>query len=321
MHQIVAYIALSIVLLIATFPADAQVAKRAFRIGYLGNFRPSVESTHQDPFFLGLREQGWIEGQNIMIERRYWGNIMGQLPGLVDELVRLKVDLIAASTGMAALLAKKATTTIPIVVIGAADAVALGLVDSLARPGGNVTGMTSNSPDVIPKQLKLLKEILPKVSRVAVLTCPRERSKQWIEVQPAAQVLKMYPQFLDIRGPEDSAPAFQEAIRQHADALLVLNCPLIPSSETTELTTKSRLPAIYGHRRFMEAGGLMMYGASGLSRQAAVYVDKILRGVRPADLPVQQPVKFELVINLKTAKQVGVTIPSEMLMWADEVIR
>ena len=326
MKKKIIHFALGAMLLVGLFPVDAQQAKKVFRIGYLGNARPAAGLTLKDPFFLGLREHGWIEVQNIVIERRYWENRIEQLPALVDELIRLNVDLIVTSTGAAALAAKKATTIIPIVMIGSADAVAQGLVASLARPGGNVTGMTAITPDVTAKQLKLLKEAFPKVSRVAVLTCPRRGleggSRSWIEVQAPAQVLKMYPQFLDVRGPEDIVGAFQEAIRKRADALLVLSCPMIPSSETVDLATKSRLPAMYGHRRFVEPGGLIMYGASeaDLSRQAAVYVDKILRGAKPADLPVQQPLKFELVINLKSAKQIGVTIPPEVLFWADEVI-
>jgi putative ABC transport system substrate-binding protein len=328
MKKSVAWLALGMTLLTVKFPVEAQQAKKIFRIGYLGNIRPAAGSTLDDRFFQGLYDHGWIEGKNIVVERRYWDNRVELLPALVDELVRLKMDLIVTTTGAAALAAKKATTIIPIVMIGSPDAVAMGLVKSLARPGGNVTGMTAILRDIAAKQLKLLKEAFPKISRVAVLTCPRQglehnSPREWAEeVQAAAQVLKIHPQFLDVRGPEDIVGAFQAATRERADAMLVLACPLIPSSETVDLAIKNRLPAMYGHRRFIESGGLMMYGANGaeLPRQAAVYVDKILRGAKPADLPVQQPMKFVLVINLKTAKLTGVTIRPEVLFWADEVI-
>jgi putative ABC transport system substrate-binding protein len=328
MKKSFAWLALGMTLLTVKFLAEAQQAKKIFRIGYLENARPDSGSNLKDPFFLGLRELGWIESQNIVIERRYWENRREQLPALVDELIRLKVDLIVTTTGMGALVAKKTTTIIPIVMTGSADAVALGLVDSLARPGGNVTGITGLSPGVIGRRLELLKVAFPKVTRVAVLTCPREglehgSTRQWTAaVQGTAPLLKLDPQFFDIRGPEYLVDGFQAAMRKRADALFVMPCPLIPSSETVDLAIKSRLPAMFADRRFVEFGGLMMYGPkrADTSRQAAVYVDNILRGAKPADLPVQQPIKFELVINLKTAKLIDVTIPPEVLFWADEVI-
>jgi putative ABC transport system substrate-binding protein len=314
------------ILLISICAVQAQQTNKVFRIGYLGNERPAAGSTEKDPFFQALRNYGWIEGQNIVIERRYWDNQIERLPAIADELVRLKVDLIVTSTGQGGRYAMKATSTIPIVLAGSGDAVAYGLVASLAQPGGNVTGVTSIAPDVNEKQLKLLKEAFPMISRVAVLMCPVSGSPnppQWSATNAAARVLKIDLLPLEIRGPDDIMGAFRSANRERADALFVLNCMRIPPAETVDRANRSRLPAMYSTRSFVRAGGLMMYGANQreLSRQAAVYVDKILRGAKPADLPVQQPLKFELVVNLKTAREIGVKIPPEVLMWADQVIQ
>jgi putative ABC transport system substrate-binding protein len=281
----------------------------------------------ESAFFQGLREHGWIEGQNIAIERRYWENRADRLPALADELVRLKVDVIVTITGSAALAVKKVTRTVPIVMTGSADAVTQGLVASLARPGGNVTGLTNISPDIAGKQLDLLTETFPRISRVAALGCPasggtvgdRRRS----EMEAAAQVLKLHLQFLELSSPEKIESALRAATRERADALFVSDCSIFPAVETVELVAKTKLPAIYPTSRFAEAGALMVYGPSGtdLARRAAIYVDKILKGAKPADLPVEQPTKFELVINLKVAKQIGLTIPPNVLARADRVIR
>jgi putative tryptophan/tyrosine transport system substrate-binding protein len=303
-----------------------QMGGKVARIGYLGNDRSPSAMPREKAFLQSLREHGWIEGQNIVIERRYWENRGDRLPGLADEMIRLKVDVIVTSSGTAARAVKNATRTIPIVMVTSADAVTQQLVASLARPGGNVTGLTNISTDLIGKQLELLKEAFPKVSRVAVLYCPASggsvAEKRWSEIEAAAQALKVLLQPLEVSGPEEIDAALRAATRARADALFIHDCSVIPA-KTTELVAKTKLPAIYPTSRFAEAGALMVYGPSGvdLARRAATYVDKILRGAKPADLPVEQPTKFELVINLKTAKQIGLTIPPNVLARADKVIR
>jgi putative tryptophan/tyrosine transport system substrate-binding protein len=309
------------------FPVQAQQpAERAARIAYLGNEQSPSASPREIAFLQGLRDHGWVEGQNILIERRYWENRSERLPALAGELVRLKVDIIVTTTGSAALAVKKATRTIPIVMTASADAVSQELVASLARPGGNVTGLTNITPDLAGKQLEILKEAFPKISRVAVFYCPPSGGtvgdKRKSEMDAAALVLKVRLQSLEVSGPEKIESALRAATRERADALFVSDCSVIPPN-TAELVAKTRLPAIYSTSRFAEAGALLVYGPSGidLARRAATYVDKILKGAKPADLPVEQPKKFEFIINLKTAKQIGVTIPPNVLARADKVIR
>jgi putative tryptophan/tyrosine transport system substrate-binding protein len=320
--------ALPALILTIIHPAQAQQATGKFaRIGYLGSDRSPAAMPREIVFFQGLREQGWIEGQNILIERRYWENRSERLPALAEEMIQLKVDIIVTTTGTAALAVKKATRTIPIVMTASADAVNQGLVASLARPGGNVTGMTNVSPDLAGKQLELLKEAFPRVSRVAVLYCPGSGGlvgeRRLSEMEGAARILKMRLQSLEVSGHEKIERALRAATRERAGALFVSDCSIFPAVETVELVGKTKLPAIYPTSRFAEAGGLMMYGPSGedLARRAATYVDKILKGAKPADLPVQQPTKFEFIINLKAAKQIGVTIPPNVLARADKVIK
>jgi ABC-type uncharacterized transport system substrate-binding protein len=312
-----------------SLPAEAQ-QPRTVRIGYLGS--SSGLTAGEKDFVEELRRRGWIEGQNLVIDRRYWENQIYRLPAQAAELVRLKVDIIVTSTGTAAKAAKKATNIIPIVMISSADAVTQGLVISLARPGGNVTGLTTVSPWVTGKRLELMKEAFPKASRVAFLSCVVSRAgligrgtgeKQWNEAQDAAGVQKIHLLRVPMHGPEETKGALEMVIRERADALFVSDCVSVPAVEFIELAAKSRLPAIYPNRQFVKRGGLMSYGAdqSESHRRAAYFVDTILKGANPADLPVEQPTKFELVINLKTARQIGVTIPQEVLMWADEVIK
>ena len=314
-------------MLFAALPLEAQQPlAKIVRIGFLGTDRSAGSHAREKAFLQGLREHGWIEGENIMIERRYWENRRERLPELADEMVRLKLEIIVTTSGSAALAVKKATRSIPIVMTASADAVTQGLVASLARPGGNVTGLTNISPDMAGKQLEVLKEAFPTVSRVAVLACPASggavAEKRSNEIEAAARALKLHAQFLEVSGPEKINMALQAATREHADALFVHDCSVIPA-KTVELIAKTRLPAIYPTSRFAEAGGLMMYGPSGtdLSRRAANYVDKVLKGAKPADLPVEQPTKFEFVINLKAAKQIGLTIPPHVLARADKVIK
>ncbi len=318
---------LGALILALCLPVQAQQrADKAARIGYLGLEQSSSVSPREKAFLDGLRDHGWIEGQNILIERRFWANRADRLPVLAGELVRLKVDIIVTTTGSAALAVKKATHTIPVVMTASADAVTQGIVASLARPGGNVTGLTNISPDLAGKQLELLKEAFPKISRVANLFCPSSggtvSDKRKTEAEAAARVLKVRLQHLEVSGPEKIESALRAATRERADALFVSDCSVIPP-QTVELVAKTRLPAIYSTSRFAEAGALLVYGpnAIDLARRAATYVDKILKGTKPADLPVEQPTKFEFIINLKTAKQIGVTIPPNVLARADRVIR
>jgi len=296
-------------------------------MGYLGIDQSPASMPRENAFLQGLRDHGWIEGQNITIERRYWENRAHRLPILADELVRLNVDIIVTTSGTAAVAAKKITSTLPIVMTSSADAITQGLIASLARPGGNVTGLTNISNDLAGKQLELLKESFPRISRVAVLSCPASGGaideRRTTETKAAAQDLKIQLQTIVINGPEDVERGLRVATRGRAEALFVHDCSVIPAANTVALITKTKLPAIYPTNRFAEAGGLIVYGPSGadLSRRAASYVDKILKGAKPADLPVEQPTKFEFVVNLKAAKQIGVTIPPNVLVRADRVIR
>ena len=320
---------LGAMLLAISFPAGAQPSRTVVWIGYLG-VSSGLNAGEKD-FVEELSKRGWIEGQNVVVEQRYWENDADRLPTQAAELVRLNVDIIVTTTGTAAQAAKKATTAIPIVMASSADAVTQGLVRSLARPGGNVTGLTAISPRVAGKQLELIKEAFPRVSLVASLRCagpgrglgsPGLGRKQWSEAQDAARVQKIRLLPITIYGREVEG-ALGMVIRERADALFVHDCVTVPPGELIEFAAKSRLPAIYPFSYFVKRGGLMSYGADQRDsfRRAAHFVDKILKGAKPADLPVEQPTKFELVINLKTAREIGVTIPPEVLMWANEVIK
>jgi putative ABC transport system substrate-binding protein len=273
-----------------------------------------------------LRELGWIEGKNIAFERRYAENRLDRLPALAAELVDLKVDVIVAAGTLAPLAAKRATTTIPIVMTAAGDPVGSGLVPNLARPGGNVTGLSLMVPDLGGKRLELLKELLPRMSRVAVLWNAANPYPALVfkETERAAQTLGIEVQSLEVQEPNDFGNAFEAAERHQPDALIMVEDPLTIDfrKQIADFALTHRLPAMNGFRQFVDAGGLMAYGASlsDLLRRAAGYVDKILRGAKPSDLPVEQPTKFELVINLKTAKALGIEIPPMLLARADEVI-
>ncbi len=317
---------------IAAPPAlRAQPTGKISRIGYLAagwgsgtaNLRP-LEAFRQ-----GLRELGWVEGQNLVIEYRYAEGRIDRLPGLAEELVRLKVDVIAASPTPAALAAKNATRTIPIVGMSLTEPVALGLVASLARPGGNVTGVTYGvDTDIFGKQLELLREVIPKVRRVAVLSNPGNTPAQPLimsSVEGAARSLGLQLQLLEARGPGEFDGVFAAMAKERAGALLVTGDPMffLHRARLADLAVKNRLPSMSTQGQWVEARGLMAYGPSfsDMYRRAATYVDKILKGARPADLPVEQPIKFELGINLKTAKALGLTIPQSVLIQADEVIQ
>jgi putative ABC transport system substrate-binding protein len=279
-----------------------------------------------EAFRQGLRELGYVEGQNIAIESRWTEGKDDRLPGLAADLVRSKVDVIVAETGAATRAAQQATRTIPIVMSTVNDPVGSGLVASLARPGGNVTGLTIMSPDLVGKQLELLKEVVPKMSRVALLRHPDNPASaaQLREAEAAAQALGLRLQTLEARSPQEIDGAFAAMTRERAGALLVIPDTLFWSQrrQIVELAVKRRLPSIRIGEAYAEAGGLMSYGPSylDLERRAATFVDKILKGANPADLPVAQPTKFELVINLKTAKAIGLTIPQPLLQRADRII-
>jgi putative ABC transport system substrate-binding protein len=280
-----------------------------------------------EAFRQGLRELGYIEGKNVLIESRYAEENLNRLPGLAAELVRLKVDIIITGGPPAIRSAKEATSIIPIVMGFDNDPVGNGFVVSLARPGGNVTGLSALSPEIGGKQLELLKEIVPKLSRVAVIGSSAEpaNARTLRETELAAKTFGMKLQYLDVLDPKDIETAFREAIKGRADAALVLPSPFAFGEriQLVDLAAKHRLPALYGSSEYVEAGGLMTYGVSftDLFRRAAYYVDKILKGAKPAELPVEQPTKFELVINLKSAKQIGLTIPPGVLARADRVIK
>ena len=306
--------------------ARAQQAGKIYTIGFLtpGSLEELAMVTAVFPD--ALRELGWIEGKNVAFERRYAENRPERLPELAAELVRLNVDVIVAIGTLAPLAAKQATTNIPIVMAAAGDPVGTGLVLSLARPGGNVTGMSLMAPDLGGKRLELLKEMLPRLSRVVVLWNAANPYSALVfkETQAAGRALGIEVQSLEVRAPHDLDGAFEAARRQSLDALITVEDPLTATYRKliVDFAARQHLPALYGVREFVTAGGLVSYGAilADLSRRAAGYVDKIFKGAKPTELPVQQPTKFELVINLKTAKALGLTVPPTLLARADEVI-
>ena len=323
-------IILTIGLLAAPFPSHAQQPTKVYRIGVLGGPPPPSPLSDRDwgAFREGLRERGYIEGQNLVIEYRWTGGQLERAPALAAELVGLKVDLIVAAASPRVRAAMEATSTIPIVMVYVPDPVVSGLVASLARPGGNVTGLTFTvGPDLVGKHLQLLKEAVPKLSRVAVLLDPASPyyPANLRETQAAAQALGMTLLSYEVRAPEEFEGAFSAMTKARAKALLMLPHPFLffHAQRIAELAAKSRLPAVYPYREVVEVGGLMAYAANAPSmmRRAATYVDRILKGTKPADLPVERPTKFELVINLKTAKALGLTIPQSLLLEADEVFK
>ena len=305
--------------------AGAQPPAGVPRIGFLfyGSPGPSPEL---DAFRQGLRELGRVEGQNIVIEYRFGGGRVERLPELAAELARLKPDIIVTPGTPASLAAKRATSTIPIVFAGVADAVGAGLVATLARPGGNITGLTGISAELGGKRLELLKEVTPNASRVAVLYNPADRANVLVlkGLQESARALGLTLQPLEVRKPGEFESAFVAMTRKRAQVLFVAAGVLSTEHRKTivDLAAKSRIPAMWGDREFVEAGGLMSYAVNFYDqvRRAATYVDKILKGAKPADLPVEQPTKFELVINLKTAKALGLTIPQSLLLQVDQII-
>jgi len=304
----------------------AQAPAKVRRIGLLSQFSPSDAAPWHQAFRMGLRDLGWIEGKNIIIDYRYAEGKFDRLPDLAVDLVRLNVDVIVASVPTDALAAQKATRAIPIVMAIAPDPVAMGLVESLARPGGNVTGLSNMAVELVGKRLELLKEMVPKLSRVAVLWNPQGAAStlSWKEIQLAARQLGVQLHSLEVRSPDDFDKAFEDATRARAGALFIIPDQLIITNlqRIAGLAAKSRLPSIFQFSEFADAGGLVTYGVdrADLFRRAAAFVDKILKGAKPGDLPVEQPTRFELVVNLKTAKAIGLTIPQSVLFRADRVI-
>ncbi|HWP60468.1 MAG TPA: ABC transporter substrate-binding protein [Candidatus Acidoferrales bacterium] len=320
--------ALCAVLLALTYSASAQQAKKIPRIGFLSASSPVALSDRLEAFRQGLRELGYVEGKNVVIEYRYAEGKLDRLHELTAELVRLKVEVIVTAAPSSTRSAQQATSTIPIVMAGiGGDPVEAGFVTSLARPGANITGLSALNPELSGKQLQLLTEIIPKLSRVAVLgtsTLPRY-AEGMQAIKLAAEPFKIQLQPLDVRGPAQIEIVFNEARKSRSDAVLVQASPVLEAHRTkiASFALKAKLPTMSWAREFVEAGGLMSYGTNipDLYRRAAIYVDKILKGVKPAELPVEQPTKFELVINLKTAKQIGLTIPPNVLARADKVIK
>jgi putative ABC transport system substrate-binding protein len=320
-------LALSALLVALCGSVSAQQPTNVPRIGYLTASSLSAISTRTEAFRQGLREFGYVEGKNIVIEWRSAEGKADRLPAVATELVRLNVDVIVTSGPTVTGAVKQATSTIPIVMAQDIDPVRTGFVASLARPGGNITGLTTLSPEISGKQLELLKEIVRRLSRVGVIgnsTVPGG-AQELKETEVAAGAFGVQLQYLDVRGFADIETAFQAAKKGRADALLVLGNPVLNAHRTqvVDLAVKNRLPATYTRPEFVEAGGLMTYVASynDLFRRAATFVDKILKGRKPADLPVEQPIKFEFIINLRAAKQIGLTIPPNVLARADKVIR
>jgi ABC-type uncharacterized transport system substrate-binding protein len=321
----IAVLMLALMVLVAPIAPEAQQGK-AYRIGYVGNSSPSLEPKLLGAFRDGLRNLGYVEGQNIRIEYRWAEGQYERFPAFMAELVRLKVDLIVVAGTPATLAAKQATSTIPIVMAVIGDALEPGVVPSLGRPGGNVTGLSMVGPELEGKRLELLKQALPKLSRLAVLANP---ANPFVEVafkntERAAEELRVKLQRVDVQHPEQFGNAFTVIANEHPDALIVIadRFMLTHRAEIIAFETKSRLPGMFPYWEFVEEGGLMAYGPSyaEMFRRSATYVDKILKGAKPADLPVEQPSTFELMINLKTAKALGLTIPPSLLLRAAQIV-
>jgi ABC-type uncharacterized transport system substrate-binding protein len=316
------------VLLAAPLAAEAQPAGKIFQIGYLGNSTPSVEATLIGAFRQGLRENGYVEGKNVVVHYRWAEGRIETFPALAAELVHLKVDVIVASGTPASLAAQRATKTIPIVVAAVGDAVKVGLVPSLARPGGNVTGLSTLYPDLEGKRLEVLRELVPKVGRVSVLMNPANpfTAVAWKETQAGGAKLGLTLHPAEVETVDAFEGVFADIVKTKPDALVVIaDRPFLISNRKriVAFAAQHRLPAMYPYREFVEEGGLMVYGPNfaDMFRRTGRYIDRILKGAKPGDMPMEQPTRFELVINGKTAKALGLTIPPSLLLRADEVIQ
>ncbi len=314
-------------ILVVPLPTDAQQKAKVYRIGFLGNSTAALEANLVGPFREGLRDLGYEEGQTIVIEYRWAEGKYEHFPVLIAELLARKVEVIVTAGTPASLAVQKATTSVPLVIVAVADPVSTGLAASLARPGGNITGLTSITEDLEGKRLALLREVVPNISHVAVFRNPKNVTHVMLEnqVQAAAAVLRMKVLSLGVRTPEELDAAFEAIGRHRPEALLVLADRLFLHlrARIMDFAAQHRLPGVYAHRELVEAGGLMSYGPSypGMHRRAAYFVDRILKGAKPGDLPVERPAAFELVLNLKAAKALGLTIPPSVLFQATEVIQ
>ena len=319
-------IALAAGALAAPFASRAQ-QQRVYRVGFLGNSTAALEANLVAPFREGLRDLGYVEGRNIIIEYRWAEGKYERFPDLIAELVARKVEVIVTAGTPAALAVRRATATVPLVMVAVGDPVSTGLVASLARPGGNSTGLTSIAPDLEGKRLELLRQVVPKLARVSFLVNPDNAFHVGSEKQAraAAQVLHVDVQFIGARADSDFDHAFDAIAKERPDAIIVLADRLFLHNRAriVDFAARNRLPAVYPYRELVEAGGLMSFGPNyaDMHRRAATYVDKILKGAKPADVPVEQPTKFELIINLKSAKAFRLTIPQSLLLRADEVIQ
>jgi putative ABC transport system substrate-binding protein len=319
---------LGAMLLALGLPAQAQQPKKIAKIGYLGPNTPAVGADLLEAFRQGLRELGYVEGKTFVLEARWGEGRFERLPELARELVGLKVDVIVTTTDVAIAAVKRETQTIPIVMAFSTDPVATGFVASLARPGGNVTGLSGMTPELSGKRLELLREVVPGLSRVALIWNPDIRGAvlDYNQMEGAARSLRVQLQSVEVPRAEDFDRAFSAITKERAQALIMPAADPVAFANRGQIASfalKNRLPSMYGAKDYVDAGGLMSYGPSlsDMRRRAATYVDKILKGAKPADLPVEQPTKFELVINLKTAQQIGVTIPPNVLARADQVIK
>ncbi len=327
MSKIIISLAFGTFLIMLNSVVQAQPSTKIPRIGYLGATSPAATLARLDAFKLGLRELGYVEGKTIFIDYRWAEGRLDRIPELAAELVRLNVDVIVTAGPADTKGAKEATRTIPIVMGFDNDPVGNGFIASLAHPGGNITGLSTLAPEISGKQLELMKEIVSRLARIAVFGTTRQpgNAQSLQEVELAAKAFKVKLQYLDVLDAKDVETAFRAATKGRADAILVLQTPVASQqrAQFVDLAVKHRLPATYSRSDFVEAGGLMSYGASfpDLMRRAATYVDKILKGRTPADIPVEQPMKFEFIVNLKAAKQIGLTIPPQVLARADKVIR
>ncbi len=319
--------ALAFATLVAPLAADAQQPTKVARIGYLGNSSPALEPDLVGAFRQGLHDLGYTEGQNILIEYRWAEGRYDRFPEFAAELVRLKVEVILTAGTPGALAAQRATQTIPIVMASSGDAVGAGLVASLARPGGNITGLTAIGPELDGKRLELLKEILPRLSRVAVLLNPANPTAalHWKEAQAPAEALRLKLERVEVKAAQEFGAAFAAVARQRPGALFIFADRILLAyrARIVDFAARRSLPAMYPYRAFVDAGGLIAYAPSypDMFRRSATFLDKILKGAKPADLPVEQPTRFELVINMKTAKALGLTVPQSVLIRADQVIQ
>ena len=320
------HLALALAALIAALPAAAEEPGKVYRVGFIGNSTAALESNLVQPFREGLRELGYVEGRDLAIEYRWAEGDYGRLPTLVADLIAQKVDVLVTAGTPAALAVKRATTTIPLVMVAVGDPVGTGLVASLARPGGNLTGLVSIAPDLEGKRLELLREVAPRLSVVSVLMNPANPFHALSEkqVRAAAGVLHIRAHLVRVRTASELDQAFEAILRERSGGLIMLadRVFLHNRARIADFATRNRLPGVYAYSELVVGGGLMSFGPSypGMHRRAAYFVDKILKGARPADLPMEQPEKFELIVNLKTARIFGLTIPQSVLLRADQLI-